>query len=56
MTLEFTQDWRGNIKGQIKEVDAGIGEAYLARGVARLVEKVKQLNPQLVSQTKRKGR
>jgi hypothetical protein len=52
MTLEFTRDWRGNIAGQVKEVDNGIGEAYITRGVARLVEK-KQLNPQTIANTKR---
>lgn len=46
MTLEFIRDWRGNYAGQIREVDSGVGEAYIARGVAKLAEKVKQLNPQ----------
>lgn len=49
MTLEFIRDWRGNYAGQIREVDNGVGEAYIARGVAKLVDKVKQLDPQLVA-------
>lgn len=56
MKLEFIRDWRGNFAGQVKEVDAGIGEAYIMRGVARLVDHVKQLNPQTIANTKRKGR
>jgi len=56
MTLEFIQDWRGNLKGQIKDVDAGVGEAYLARGVARLVNAAKQSIPQLVANKKKAAR
>ena len=53
MTLEFIQNWRGNLKGQIKDVDAGIGEVYIVRGVARLVQAAKQATPQIVANKKK---
>lgn len=38
MTVEFTREWRGHAMGEVCDVGDGVGEAYITRGVARLIE------------------
>ena len=55
MKLEFIRDWRGNAAGEIKDVDGGVGEAYIARGVARIV-KQDGAKPTLTAVAPKRGR